>query len=199
MEKGLLHTPVSSSGGAYQGSTSHTQQNERRQEESSRRNPPQKTICCRDHPWELIVGDPQAGVQTRSATRNECFFSGFLSQVEPKKTEEALVDPYWVIAMQDELNQFERQKVWKMVPRPKDKMVIGTRWGFRNKLDEDGIVTRNKARLVTKGYSQQEGIDYDETYAPVARLEAIKDVLGIYCIFQLQGISNGCEKCFPEW
>ena len=63
-------------------------------------------------------------------------------------------------------------EVWYL--RPKDKMVIGTRWVFRNKLDEDGIVTRNKARLVAKGYSQQEGIDYDETYAPVARLEAIK-------------------------
>ena len=92
-----------------------------------------KTVWSRDHPWELIVGDPQAGVQTRSATRNECFFSGFLSQVEPKKTEEALIDPDWVIAMQDELNQFERQKVWKLVPRPKGKTVIGTRWVFRNK------------------------------------------------------------------
>ena len=92
--------------------------------------------------------------------------------MEPKKVEEALQDPDWVIAMQEELNQFERQKVWKLVPRPKDKSVIPVRWVFRNKLDEDGIVTRNKARLVAKGYSQQEGIDYDETYAPVARLEA---------------------------
>ena len=75
--------------------------------------------------------------------------------------------------MQYELNQFERQKVWKLVLRPKDKTVIGTRWVFRNKLDEDGIVTWNKARLVANGYSKQEGIDYDETYAPVARLEAI--------------------------
>ena len=166
--------PSSSSGGADQGSTSHTKQNERCQEESSRRNLPRQTVWSLYHPWELIVGDPQAGVQTRSATRNECFFSGFLSQVEPKKIEETLIDPYWVIVMQDELNQFEMQKVWKLVPRPKDKTVIGTRWVFRNKLDEDGIVTRNKARLVAKGYSQQEGIDYDETYAPVARLEAIR-------------------------
>ena len=76
--------------------------------------------------------------------------------------------------MQYELNQFERQKIWKLVPIPKDKSVIGTRWVFRNKLDEDDIVKRNKVRLVAKGYSQEEGIDYDETYAPVARLEAIK-------------------------
>ena len=73
--------PSRSSGGADQGSTSHTQQNERRQEESSRCNLPRQTVWSRDHPWELKVGDPQAGVQTRSATRNECFFSGFLSQV----------------------------------------------------------------------------------------------------------------------
>ena len=76
--------------------------------------------------------------------------------------------------MQEELNQFERQKVWKLVPRPSHKSVIGTKWVFRNKLDENCTVTRNKARLVAKGYSQQEGIDYDETFAPVARLEAIR-------------------------
>ena len=76
--------------------------------------------------------------------------------------------------MQEELNQFKRQKVWKLVPRPKNKSIIGTKWVFINKLDGDGIVTRNKARLIAKGYSQEEGIDYDETYAPVARLEAIR-------------------------
>ena len=94
--------------------------------------------------------------------------------MEPKKVDEALEDPDWVIAMQDELNQFERQKVWKLIPRPKDKSVIDTNLVFRNKLDEDGIVTRNKARLVAKGYSQEEGIDYDETFISVARLEAIR-------------------------
>ncbi|XP_070010296.1 uncharacterized mitochondrial protein AtMg00820-like [Nicotiana sylvestris] len=75
--------------------------------------------------------------------------------------------------MQDELNQFERSQVWHLVPRPKDKSVTGTKWVFRNKLDEDGTVTRNKARLVVQGYSQEEGIDYDKTFAPFARLEAI--------------------------
>ena len=88
--------------------------------------------------------------------------------------DETLADPDWVLAMQEELNQFERQEVWALVPRPNRKSTIGTRWVFRNKLDGDGIVVRNKARLVAKGYSQEEGIDYDETYALVARLEAIK-------------------------
>ena len=122
----------------------------------------------------MIIGDLEAGVQTRRASQNECYFSGFLSEIEPKKVEEALEDPDWVIAMQEELNQFKRQKVWKLVPRPKNKSIIGTKWVFRNKLDSDGIITRNKARLVAKGYSQEEKIDYDETYSPVARLEAIR-------------------------
>ncbi|KAL8105846.1 hypothetical protein AgCh_029592 [Apium graveolens] len=76
--------------------------------------------------------------------------------------------------MQEELNQFERNKVWKLVPKPKGKNSINTKWVFRNKMDENGIVVRNKARLVAKGYCQQEGIDFDETFAPVARLEAIR-------------------------
>ena len=131
-------------------------------------------VWSRDHPWKLIKGDPEVGVQTRRASQNECYFSGFLSEIEPKKVEEAIEDSDWVIAMQEELNQFEQQKVWKLVPRPKNKSIIGTKWVFRNKLDGDGIVTRNKARLVAKGYSREKGIDYDETYAPVARLEAIR-------------------------
>ncbi|KAL8099440.1 hypothetical protein AgCh_031901 [Apium graveolens] len=118
--------------------------------------------------------DNDSGVKTRRATSNECFYSGFLSQMDPKKVDKALGDQDWVISMQEELNQFERQKVYKLVPRPKDKSVIGTKWIFRNKLDEDGVVTRNKARLVAKGYSQEEGINYDETFAPIARLEAIR-------------------------
>ncbi|XP_070046380.1 uncharacterized mitochondrial protein AtMg00820-like [Nicotiana tomentosiformis] len=77
-------------------------------------------------------------------------------------------------AMQDELNQFERSLVWHLVPRTKHISVIGTKWVFRNKLDKDGTVTKNKARLVVQGYSQEEGIDYDETFAPDSRLEAIR-------------------------
>jgi len=72
------------------------------------------------------------------------------------------------------LNQFERNKVWTLVPRPEDRHIIGTRWVFRNKLDDSRTVIRNKARLVAQGYNQQEGIDYDETFSPVARIEAIR-------------------------
>ena len=137
-------------------------------------NLPRESVWSRYHPWELIIGDPEAGVQTIRASQNECYFSSFLSKIESKKVEEALEDPYWVITMKEELNHFERSKVWKLVPRPKNKSIIGTKWVFMNKLDEDDIMKRNKARLVTKGYSQEERIDYNETYVPVARLEAIR-------------------------
>ena len=82
-----------------------------------------------------------------------------------------------MVVMQEELNQFEIYEVWNLVDRPKNYPIIGTKWIFRNKLDENGYVTRNKARLVTKGYNQEEGIDYDETFAPIARLEAIRLLL----------------------
>ncbi|XP_070026701.1 intracellular protein transport protein USO1-like [Nicotiana sylvestris] len=118
------------------------------------------------HPIENIITDPTSGVKTRSQLKNLCAFDAFLSLIELKDVVEALQDADWVNAMQDELNQFKRSQVWHLVPRPKDRSVIGTKWVFRNKLDEDGIVTRNKARLVVQGYSQEEGIDYDETFAP---------------------------------
>ncbi|KAL8105134.1 hypothetical protein AgCh_029065 [Apium graveolens] len=121
-----------------------------------------------------IIGDPTDGVRTRSATANECLHAYFLSQIEPKKTEEALLDPDWISSMQEELNQFERNKFWKLVSVLKNRSIIGTKWVFRNKMDENGIVTRNKAKLLAKGYSQEEGIDYDETFAPVSRLEALR-------------------------
>jgi hypothetical protein len=90
--------------------------------------------------------------------------------------EDVLRDSDWVLAMQEELNNFTRNEVWHLVPRP-NQNVVGTNWVFRNKQDEHGVVTRNKARLVAKGYSQVEGLDFGETYAPVARLESIRILL----------------------
>jgi hypothetical protein len=93
-----------------------------------------------------------------------------VSSIEPYRIEDALRDLDWVVAMQEELNNFTRNEVCHLVPRP-NQNVVGTKWVFRNKQDEYGVVTRNKARLVAKVYSQVEGLDFDETYAPVARLE----------------------------
>ncbi|GJV23214.1 putative ribonuclease H-like domain-containing protein [Tanacetum coccineum] len=103
-----------------------------------------------------------------------CLFACFLSHVEPKKVIQALTDPSWIEAMHDELLQFKLQKVWTLVDLPYGKRAIGTKWVYRNKKDERGIVIRNKARLVAQGYTQEEGIDYDEVFAPVARIEAIR-------------------------
>ncbi|KAI3728074.1 hypothetical protein L6452_16702 [Arctium lappa] len=137
---------------------------------------PHTTKWTKAHPLHQIIGDPASSVSTRSkvASSNECLFTCFLSKLEPTKISEALADPDWIIAMQEELNQFKALKVWRLVPKPRGKSIIGTKWIFKNKKDSEGIVVRNKARLVAKGYRQQEGIDYDETFAPVARLEAIR-------------------------
>ncbi|KAL8148711.1 hypothetical protein AgCh_005900 [Apium graveolens] len=171
-------SPISSqrftnSGGVSnnQNSVTHQDNNEA---SSSRANLPQQRKWTKDHPFELIIGDVSSRVQTRRATQKECLYTSFLSMKEPKKVEEALLDPDWILAMQEELNQFERNKVWKLVPKPKGKNPIDIKWVFRNKMDKNGIVVRNKARLVAKGYCQQKGIDFDETFAPVARLEAIR-------------------------
>ncbi|GJS38153.1 retrovirus-related pol polyprotein from transposon TNT 1-94 [Tanacetum coccineum] len=103
-----------------------------------------------------------------------CLFACFLSQEEPKRVSKALSDPAWVEAMQEELLQFKLQNVWVLVDLPKGHRAIGTKWVYRNKKDERGIVIRNKARLVAQGHTQEEGIDYDEVFAPVARIEAIR-------------------------
>ncbi|GKC43208.1 putative ribonuclease H-like domain-containing protein, partial [Tanacetum coccineum] len=82
--------------------------------------------------------------------------------MEPKKVIQALEDPSWIEAMQDELLQFQLQKVWTLINLPNGKRAIGTKWVFRNKKDKRGIVVRKKVRLVAQGYTQEKGIDYDE-------------------------------------
>ena len=102
-----------------------------------------------------------------------------MSQFESKKVDEALQDVDWVNSMHEELHQFVRNDVWELVPRPKGVNVIGTKWIFKNKSNEHGIVIINKLRLVARGYTQVEGIDFDETFASVARLESIRILLAI--------------------
>ncbi|GKB76939.1 ribonuclease H-like domain-containing protein, partial [Tanacetum coccineum] len=142
------------------------------------------TRINKDHPKDQIMGDFNSAIQTRRMTKitNEhamvcyinnqrrtnykdyqnCLFACFLSQMKPKKVIQALEDPSWIEAMQEELLQFQLQKVWALVNLPNSKRAIGTKWVFRNKKDERGIVVRNKERLVAQGYTQEEGINYDE-------------------------------------
>ncbi|KAI9191246.1 hypothetical protein LWI28_005814 [Acer negundo] len=115
------------------------------------------------HYQEDIIGDLNEGVRTRNHIANQISYACYTSQIEPQNINEAIVDEYWVGAMQEELNQFERNEVWSLVPRPKDTNVIGTKWVFRNKTEESGMIERNKARLVAKGYTQVDGVDFNET------------------------------------
>src|SRR6266540_4508980 len=127
----------------------------------------------RDYLVDNILGSIRRGVTTCSRLANFCEFYSFVSSLEPLSVEQALEDPDWVIAMQEELNNFTRNEVWSLVERSKQN-VIGTKWVFRNKQDKNGVVTRNKARLVAQGFIQIEGLNFGETYAPVARLESIR-------------------------
>ncbi|KAK1649439.1 hypothetical protein QYE76_067244 [Lolium multiflorum] len=131
---------------------------------------------------DQVLGSISRGVVTRrhhALLITYCQHHAFVSSFEPLKVHEALVDPDWVIAMQEELECFTRNEVWSLVERPKDHRinVIGTKWVFKNKQDENGIVIRNKARLVAQGFAQIEGMDFEDTFAPVARLEAIRLLL----------------------
>jgi len=121
------------------------------------------------------MGDPSGGVRTRRHQyASFCKHYSFLSCLEPTNIDEALEDPDWVMDMQEELNNFPRNEVWVLEERPQDKNIIGIEWVFRNKQDEHGVVVRNKARLVAKCFAQVEVLDFGETFAPVARLEAIR-------------------------
>ncbi|KAK2378305.1 putative mitochondrial protein [Trifolium repens] len=149
----------------------------------------------KNHPQELIIGDPQQGITTRRTNEvisNSCF----VSLMEPKNVKEALKDEYWIEAMQEELNQFTRSEVWDLVPRPNGVNVIGTKWVYKNKTDEKGVITRNKARLVAQGYTQVEGLDFDETFAPVARLEAVRLLLGVACILKFKLYQMDVKSAF---
>ncbi|GJY18665.1 putative ribonuclease H-like domain-containing protein [Tanacetum coccineum] len=117
---------------------------------------------------------PELEIFNKSETRIFGEASYDKEGVEPIKIFESLQDDSWVQAMQEDLLQFKLQQVWVLVDLPHEMKVIGTKWVYRNKRDERGMVVRNKARLVAQGYTQEEGIDYDEVFAPVARMEAIR-------------------------
>nr|GEZ27484.1 hypothetical protein [Tanacetum cinerariifolium] len=103
-----------------------------------------------------------------------CYYNAFPTSVEPKTYKEALTQSYWIEAMQEELNEFERLEVWELVPRLDKVMVITLKWIYKVKIDELGGILKNKARLVARGYRQEEGIDFEESFASVVRLEAIR-------------------------
>ncbi|GJW16776.1 putative ribonuclease H-like domain-containing protein [Tanacetum coccineum] len=131
----------------------------------------------KDHPIQNIIGELSRPISTRLQLHEQamfCYYDAFLTSVEPKMYKEALTHSCWVEAIQEELNEFERLEVWELVP-PLDKvMVITLKWIYKVKLDELGGILKNKVRLVARGYHQEEGIDFEESFAPVTRLEAVR-------------------------
>nr|GEV93066.1 uncharacterized mitochondrial protein AtMg00810-like [Tanacetum cinerariifolium] len=131
----------------------------------------------KDHPLENIIGQLARPISTRLQLHEQdlfYYYDAFLTSVEPMTYKDALTQFCWIKAMQEELNKFERLEVWELVPQPDKVMVITLRWIYKVKLDELGSILKNKARLVARGYRQEEGIDFEESFALVARLEAIR-------------------------
>ncbi|GKE88992.1 retrovirus-related pol polyprotein from transposon TNT 1-94, partial [Tanacetum coccineum] len=151
----------------------------------------------KSHPLDNVIGNLNQRT-LRSQAQDKSKFFCFLSTIEPKNVNEASKDESWVMDMQEELNQFISNDVWELVPNPMDMTIIRTKWVYRNKLDKNGIVTRNKARLIAQGYNQQEGIDYDETYAPVARLESIRILLAYACALDFKLFQMDVKSAFLD-
>ncbi|GJS92596.1 retrovirus-related pol polyprotein from transposon TNT 1-94, partial [Tanacetum coccineum] len=129
------------------------------------------------HPLDNILRNPSRPVSTRKQLATDalwCFYNSVLSKVEPKNFQSAATEDCWFQAMQDEIHEFDRLDVWELVPPPDSAMIIALKWIYKVKLDEYGDVLKNKARLVAKGFRQEEGLDFEESFAPVARLEAIR-------------------------
>nr|GEV40862.1 hypothetical protein [Tanacetum cinerariifolium] len=162
------------------------------------------TRVHRDHHVSQIIGDLSFGSLTMSMKRmvsdeggltqintddfHTCMFACFLSKEEPKRVHQD--EKSWIEAMQEEPLQFKMQKVWVLVDLPKRKRAIGTKWIFRNKKDERGRVVKNKARFVAQGHTQEEGIDYEEFFAPVARIEAIRFFSSLCFLHELYGVED---------
>nr|GFB65129.1 retrovirus-related Pol polyprotein from transposon TNT 1-94 [Tanacetum cinerariifolium] len=129
------------------------------------------------HPLEQVIGNPSQPVRTRRQLESDaemCMFALTVSRTETKNIKEAVADFAWIESMQEKLHQFDRLDVWELVDRPMCTNVINLKWLWKNKRDEENTVIRNKSRLVAKGYAQKEGVDFEESFTPIARLEAVR-------------------------
>ncbi|GJU11378.1 retrovirus-related pol polyprotein from transposon TNT 1-94 [Tanacetum coccineum] len=147
----------------------------------------------KDHPLEQVIREPPQPILTRNQLRIDgdmCMYALNMSTMELKNVKEAITDPAWIKSMQEELLQFKRLDVWVLVPAPDNIKPLTLKWLFKNKHDEENTVIRNKTRLVVRGYRQEEGIDFEESFAPVARMEAIRIFLAYaahksFIVFQM--------------
>ncbi|GJY27306.1 retrovirus-related pol polyprotein from transposon TNT 1-94 [Tanacetum coccineum] len=140
----------------------------------------------KDHPIANVTDDLSRSVSTRKQLKTDtmwCYFDAFLTSVEPKNFKQTMTEPSWIDAMQEEIHKFKRLQVWELVPCLDKVMLIKLKWIYKVKTDDFGGVLNNKARLVAQGFRQEEGIDLEESFAPVARIDAI-------CIF----VANATNK-----
>jgi len=129
-----------------------------------------------------IIGQIDKGVFTRNSLNIFCEHMDFVSQIEPKTISKVINDVNWFVATHDELNQFTRNDVTFLVPKYNNMNVIGTKWVFKNKLYEYGMITINKVKLFAKGYNQEKGINYEETCALISRLEVVRLLFVFACM-----------------
>nr|GFC69007.1 retrovirus-related Pol polyprotein from transposon TNT 1-94 [Tanacetum cinerariifolium] len=147
----------------------------------------------KDQPLEQVIGEPSRPVLTRNQLRSDgdmCMYALTVSTMEPKNVKEAMTDPVWIDSMQEKLLQFKRMDVWVLVPTQDNISPLTLKWIFKNKHDEEQTVIRNKSRLVVRGYRQEEGIDFEESFASFARMEAIRIFLAYvthksFTVFQM--------------
>ncbi|GKA47243.1 retrovirus-related pol polyprotein from transposon TNT 1-94 [Tanacetum coccineum] len=133
----------------------------------------------KDHPIANVISDPSRFISTRKQLHTDamwCYFDAFLTLVEPKNFKQAMIKPSWIDAMQIEIHEFKRLEVWELVPCLDNVFFIKFKWMYKAKTDESGEVVKNKARQVAQGFRQEEGIDFEESFASVARIEAIQEV-----------------------
>ncbi|GKA42533.1 putative ribonuclease H-like domain-containing protein [Tanacetum coccineum] len=145
------------------------------------------TRIHKDHPVEQIIRDIHSAPQTRKMTKSvteHAMFSSVQQRTNHKDFQNCLFACF--------LSQAEPKKVWTLVDLPHGKRAIGTKWVYRNKKDEKGIMIKNKARLVAQGYTKEEGIDHDEVFAPVARIEAIR-------VYKVEKALYGLHQALRAW
>ncbi|GJR05093.1 retrovirus-related pol polyprotein from transposon TNT 1-94 [Tanacetum coccineum] len=131
----------------------------------------------KDHLKDNIIGNPSHPISTRKQLATDalwCLYNSILSKVKPKNVKSAMDEACWFEAIQEGIYEFDRLQIWELVPKLDCVMIIALKCIYKVKLDEYGDVLKNKARLVAKGYRQEEGIDFEESFAPVARIEAIR-------------------------
>nr|GEV43628.1 hypothetical protein [Tanacetum cinerariifolium] len=160
----------------------------------------------KDHPLEQVIGEPSRPVLTRNQLKTNgdmCIYALTVSIMEPKSIKESLTDPAWIESMQEELNQFIRLDVWEVVPSPDGIKPLTLKWLFKKKHDEENTVICNKTRLVVRGYRQEEGIDFEESFSPLAQMEAIGIFLAYathkgFTVYQMD-VMYGLKQASRAW